>query len=110
MQFEQATIPVQDEQGFQKLKQMMLSALSKQNVERYLKAVQKSGTDLRAFEAQLQRGVWDSFWGEQGSKPVETYQKLPVSDQGQVREFFLTQIEEVGGDVRRRYQKLFRYS
>jgi hypothetical protein len=37
------------------------------------------------------------------------YQALTVSDQAQMREFYLTRVEEVDPGLRRKFQQLYRY-
>jgi hypothetical protein len=38
------------------------------------------------------------------------YQKLPTSDQAQVRELYLVGIEQVATDLRRKHQKVYEYA
>ena len=43
-------------------------------------------------------------------KSLDLYGKMPASDQGQLREFYLTRLEEVEPALRKKYMKIYRYS
>ena len=65
---------------------------------------------MRAFEAVLAERVFDQLAGVAPQRPTfEMYRELSGSDQGVIREFYLTQIEEVPVELRTKYLKLYRY-
>ena len=37
------------------------------------------------------------------------YGTLPLSDQAQIREFYLSKLEEVSAELRTKFQKIYRY-
>jgi hypothetical protein len=39
----------------------------------------------------------------------QLYQALPVSDQAQMREFYLSKLEGIDGALRHRFRKLYQY-
>jgi hypothetical protein len=48
--------------------------------------------------------------GAASSRPCEElFSELSLSDQGMIREFYLTRIEEVPTQLRAKYAKLYRY-
>ena len=57
-----------------------------------------------------QRGVWKKLTGRQvGDECAQLYQALPVSDQAQMREFYLSKLEDVDQALRHKFQKLYQY-
>jgi hypothetical protein len=108
MTFEQAGIAVQSTE-FEKLKDVINSALSAANINKFMKAVDSNGFLIRQFEEILDRGLLNKAVNGSPSA-LELYKNMPASDQGQMREFYLTRIEEVAVDIRKKYQKIYRYS
>jgi hypothetical protein len=108
MAFEQAGIAVQSTE-FEKLKDLINSALSTANINKFMKAVDNNGFLIRQIEEILDRGLLNKVVSGSASA-LELYKKMPASDQGQLREFYLTRIEEVAVEVRKKYQKIYRYS
>ena len=47
--------------------------------------------------------------GEVGKDGAGLYQALTVSDQAQMREFYLSKVEEVDAALRTKFQKLYQY-
>ena len=110
MAFVQATIPVENTETFARLKSAVESALSPANVDAYLKALSKAGLRVREFERVLQKSLLEQANGGRTGDAATLYNQLPVSDQGQMREFYLTRIEQVPSEIRTRYRKVFQYS
>ncbi len=110
MGFEQAAIKVAKEKEFGELKNGLVRVFAPQKVEQFLKGLQGKGIRIRDFDLVLTSGVLerldDGFASSGGRK---LYEVLPTSDQAQVREFFLSKIEEVDPALRAKYQKLYRY-
>ena len=110
MAFVQATIPVENTETFARLKSAVESALSPANVDAYLKALSKAGLRVREFERVLQKSLMEHANGGRNGDAATLYNQLPVSDQGQMREFYLTRIEQVPSEIRTRYRKVFQFS
>ena len=108
--FEPTVIRVEREKEFEELKGAMDRALDSERVEKFLKRVRKSGARIRDLEAILARGVFekvDDTLAKQGARKL--YETLTVSDQAQMREFYLSRVEEVEPGLRTKFQQLYRY-
>jgi hypothetical protein len=108
MAFEQASIAIQSAE-FEQLKGLIDQALSKDNVSKFMKSIESNGLLVRHFEEILNRGLLNKIIKVSDSA-LALYSKMPASDQGQMREFYLTRIEEVDIEVRRKFQKIYAYS
>ena len=109
MAFVQAQIPVANAETFNRLKDALAQQLSPVHVEKFLKIAEETGLRIRDFEGLLKKSVFDKVVPPQGGAQ-SLYQQLPASDQGQIREFYLSQIEEVDPALRGKYRKLYQYS
>ena len=109
MAFTQAQIPVEKTELFSKLKDSIAQALSAVHVERFLQVADATGLRIRNFEGLLKKSVFDKVVPPQGGAE-NIYQQLPASDQSQIREFYLTQVEEVDPALRGKFRKLYQYS
>jgi hypothetical protein len=105
--FQQAPIAVQNQESFAALKQCIDRAFSAAGVEGFLKKVSKADLPVRRFERILERRMLDPGKAERSAWML--YQSLSTSDQGQIREYYLTRVEEVEGSLRNRYQEIYRY-
>ena len=106
MAFEQATIKVEKEQEFQELKSVINRVFSLDNVEGFLKRLKSSNLRVRDWDSVIDNGALDLG---SGSTAKALYQSLAVSDQAQVRELYLSRVEQVDPGLRARFQKLYRY-
>jgi hypothetical protein len=108
--FEQATLKVDNEQQFQELRGAIDRALSADLVARFLKQMESSGVRIRDFDAVLAKGIFEKGDVSLAKKQAGSlYQSLTVSDQSQIREFYLSRIEQVEPALRTKFQKLYRY-
>ena len=108
--FQPTVIKVEKEQEFEELRGAIDRALAPDRVEKFLKRVRRSGARIRDLETILARGVFekvDDAVAKLGA--LNLYQALPVSDQAQIREFYLSRVEEVESGVRTKFQQLYRY-
>src|SRR5579864_7980322 len=106
--FIQAQIEVENKAVFAELKSAIENALHAR-VEDFLRAVKRSGNNVRQFEALLMEHVFE-LPETQTTRPCEElYRELGSSDQGLIREFYLTSIEEIPSELRAKYSKLYRY-
>ncbi len=111
MEFAQAQIAVENGPVFRELKSVIENALSERNVEAFLHTLKRFSFKVRQFEKVLAGHVFEQLPGAAASKPAEElYTGLSPSDQGMIREFYLTAIERVPMELRQKYQKLYQYS
>jgi hypothetical protein len=111
MSFEQAAIEVAKKQEFGELKGALARVFAAEKVEQFLKRLQSKGVRVRDFDLMLASGALeqvDEVLGRPGAGR-KLYEALPVSDQAQMREFYLSKVEEVDPAVRTKFQKLYRY-
>jgi hypothetical protein len=108
--FQQTVIRIDREQEFEELRGAIGRALGPERVQKYLKRVRRSGARVRDLEVILARGVFekvDDIMAKLGAQKL--YQALTVSDQAQMREFYLSRVEEVEPVMRTKFQQLYRY-
>jgi hypothetical protein len=70
------------------------------------------GIRIRNFEGVLEKQALEHVDGEWKKAPKsaqELYQELTVSDQGQLREFYLSKLEQVEVAVRHRFRRIYQY-
>jgi hypothetical protein len=111
VRFEQATIKLEKEKEFSELKSAVVTAFSSRNVQRFLKRVASAGVRIRDFEVILAKGVFEQIDGAvaKGETAQALYSSLTVTDQGQMKEFYLFKIEDVAPELRARFQKIYQY-
>ena len=109
MAFEQAAIEVQKKEEFEQLKSAISRAFASENVQKYLKQVSSAGVRIRDFDSVLANGVLERVGALSGGKAKDLYSALTVTDQAQMKEFYLFKIEEVGPDLRAKFQKIYQY-
>jgi hypothetical protein len=113
MGFEQATIKIEKQPEFAKLQAAVEQAFLPEKVERFLKQLDRKGIRIREFDAVLSaRALEDVIGGSAAGSSLSTwqlYQELPLSDQAQMREFYLSKLETVGIALRHKFKKLYQY-
>ena len=112
MAFEQAAIKVQKEKEFAALKAAINRVFADEVVEKYLKRVASAGIRIRDFDLLLARGVFEQVdetlaSSERGAKNL--YDALALTDQAQIKEFYLFKLEEVSAELRAKFHKLYQY-
>jgi hypothetical protein len=106
--FEQATIKVEKLKEFAELKSAINRAFALENIQKYLKQVASAGMRIRDFDLVLAKGILEKVAGsEQSAKNL--YAALTLTDQAQMKEFYLSKIEEVGPELRAKFQKIYQY-
>jgi hypothetical protein len=106
--FEQATIKVEKEQEFGELKGAITRVFAPEKAEKFLNQVQKAGLRVRELEPILEKGIVEKV--AQSAKPAQVlYKELPLSDQAQMREFYLSKLETVDTALRHKFRKLYQY-
>ncbi len=110
--FEQATIKVQKQEEFGKLQAAIEQAFLPENAERFLKQLDRKGTRVRDFDAVLSaRALEQAGIGSVRSElsAWQMYQALTLSDQAQIREFYLSKLETIDAALRHKFKKLYQY-
>jgi hypothetical protein len=107
--FEQATIKIEKTQEFAELRAAIDRAFQAAKVEKFLKLLDRKGIRIRDFDAVLVAKALEDVAGGSGLKAVQLYQSLTLSDQAQMREFYLSQLESVDQSLRHRFKKLYQY-
>jgi hypothetical protein len=92
--FEKALIAVQKVEEYEALKGVIERVFAPQQLEALLKKLASAGIPVRKLETMLDRRVFEA---------------LSPSDQGQLREFYLSTLESVDNAVREKYAKVYRY-
>jgi hypothetical protein len=107
--FEQATIKVEKAVEFGKLQAAVEKAFLPEQAEKFLKLLDRKGIRVRDFEAILAARLLEGVTGDAGLGAQQLYQALPVSDQAQMREFYLSKLETVDQALRHKFKKLYQY-
>src|SRR5205085_6263210 len=110
--FEKALIRVENEKEFEELKGAIKRAFSPENVESFLKRLRSRNIRVRDFDAIVTQHVFedvDSGLKQSGVTAQQLYKALTMSDQAQIREFYLSKIEEVDTALRHKFRKLYQY-
>ena len=108
MAFEQAAIKVEKAQEFGALQAAVEQAFLPDKVERFLQHLDRKGIRIRDFDAVLAKRVLEGFSGA-GLNARQLYESLPVSDQAQMRELYLSKLEGVDVALRHKFKKLYQY-
>jgi hypothetical protein len=106
--FEQAAIKVEKAQEFAKLQATIEQAFLPEEAEQFLKQLDRKGIRVRDVDAVLAQRVLEIF-GEPGLNAQQLYQALTLSDQAQMREFYLSRLEGVDVALRHKFKKLYQY-
>jgi hypothetical protein len=106
--FEQAAIKVEKAQEFARLQAAIEQAFLPDKVEQFLKQLDRKGIRVRNVDAVLAKKLLEQF-GEPGLNAQLLYQALPLSDQAQIRELYLSKLEGVDTALRHKFKKLYQY-
>jgi hypothetical protein len=112
MGFQQAAIKIEREKEFEELKAAGVHVFARDTVEKLLKRVRAAGLRIRDFEPILEAGIFervDKGFGKSATGTKQLYEALTVSDRAQMREFYLSKVEDVDPALRAKYQKIYRY-
>jgi hypothetical protein len=104
-------LPIQSVTVYEVLHAALDRVLAPPAVERLLRKLENRGLKARGFEQLLAAKVLeqlDERLAGSGKTASEWYAELPVPDQGQLREFYLTAIEAVDPGLREKYAKIYR--
>jgi len=108
--FEQAAIKIERQQEFSTLQAAVEQAFLPVNVERFLKRLDRKGIRVREFDRVLSERVLEEAAGGSAKSGLSAlYQALTLSDQAQMREFYLSKLETVDTALRHKFRKLYQY-
>ncbi|PYX27468.1 MAG: hypothetical protein DMG77_18685 [Acidobacteria bacterium] len=107
--FEQAAIKIEKAQEFAQLQAVVQQAFLPEKAERFLKQLSRKGIRVRDFDAVLAVKVLEEAAGQLAVRAQELYQSLTLSDQAQMREFYLSKLEGVDIALRHKFKKLYQY-
>jgi hypothetical protein len=113
MAFEQAAIKIEKQREFSKLQGTVEQAFSPERVEKFLKQLDRKGIRIREFDAvlsaRLLEGVTSGSVAGKDLSAWQLYQALPLSDQAQMREFYLSKLETLDTALRHKFKRLYQY-
>ena len=110
--FQQAAIKIEKEQEFETLKSAIERIFTPSEVEKYLKKVKGRGLRVRDLEPILSQRIFeevDAALAKSDETAQGLYQALTISDQAQMREFYLFQVEQVAPSLRAKFKKIYQY-
>jgi hypothetical protein len=107
--FEQGVIKVEKEREFGDLKAAIEKVFAADRVAKFLKVLAGRGIRVRDLDALFAADAIDRAVGDRVGTARSLHESLPVSDQAQVREFYLSKIEEVDPALRAKFHKLYQY-
>ena len=107
--FQRAPIKIEKEQEFARLQAAVEQAFLAEKVEKFLKHLDRKGIRVRDFDVVLAQRILEGVVGEEGLDARGLYGSLPVSDQAQMREFYLSKLETVDQALRHKFKKMYQY-
>jgi hypothetical protein len=112
MPFQQAGIRVEKLDEFEQLQSALMRVFAPGDVVRFLRLLQRKNVPIRDFYRVLREKLLeqsDAQLARSGKSAQQLYDALAVSDQAQMREFYLTALEAVDQPLREKFNKLYRY-
>ncbi|MGH9806920.1 MAG: hypothetical protein ACRD9W_06615 [Terriglobia bacterium] len=97
---------------FEQLRSALSRIFAAGAVEMFLRRLQRKGVPIRDFHRVVREKLLercDTALAQSGKTAQQLYDALPVSDQAQMREFYLTTLEAVALPLREKFNKLYRY-
>ena len=110
--YQQAGIEIQNKEPYAELQSAMSRAFAPGAVQKLLQKLENTGVPIRNFDAVLERRIIervDLVLEKSGKTAAALYAALTVSDQAQIREFYLTALEAVDLGLREKFSKVYRY-
>ena len=110
--FEQGPVKVEREKEFGELKSALQRVFARERIEKFLRHLDKKGIKARDFEKILDKKLIeavDQQLASSGQSARQVYDSLALPDQGLIREFYLSSVDQVESALRQRFQKLFTY-
>ncbi len=110
--FQQAGLAIEKLAEFEQLRSAVTRVFAPGTEERFLRLLQRKGVPIRDFERVRREQLLeqaDPRLAQSGATAQQLYGALTVSDQAQMREFYLTTLEALDLSLREKYNKLYRY-
>jgi len=110
--FQQAGIRIEKLDEFEQLHSALTRIFAPAAIETFLRLLQRKGVPIRDFPRVLREKLLekaDATLARSGRSVQQLYDALTISDQAQMREFYLTTLEVVDQPLRERFNKLYRY-
>ncbi len=110
--FQQAGLAIEKLDEFDQLRSALTRVFAPGDVEHFLRLLQRKGVPIRDFDRIRREKLLeqaDSKLAQAGKTAQQLYDALTVSDQAQMREFYLTTLEAVDLSLREKFNKLYRY-
>jgi hypothetical protein len=110
--FQQAALRVEKLDEFEQFRSALVRVFAVDAVADFLRLLQRKRVPIRDFDRVLRGKLLeraDRKLAQAGKSAQQLYEALPVSDQAQVREFYLTALEAVDLPLREKFNKLYRY-
>ena len=107
--FQKAAIKIEKPEEFAKLQKAVEQAFLPERAEQFLKQLDRKGIRVRDFDGGAGAAFAGNRVGEAGLDGRKLYEALPVSDQAQMREFYLSKLEGVDVALRHKFKKLYQY-
>lgn len=106
---EQAALKVEKQREFEELSGAIGRVFAAERVERFLKQVRGRIRDFDAVLANRTLERVDGAIAKSGTTAKQLYEALPLSDQAQMRELYLSKLEAVDTALRHKFKKAFQY-
>ena len=107
--FQKAAIKIEKAEEFARLQKAVEQAFLPEKAEGFLKQMDRKGIRVRDFDAVLAQRLLEGVVGEAGLNAQQLYQSLPESDQAQMREFYLSRLEDLAPETRTKFKQLYQY-
>jgi len=110
--YQQAGIEIQNKEPYAELQSALNRAFAPGAVQKLLQKLENTGVPIRNFDAVLERKIIervDLALEKSGKTAAVLYSALTVSDQAQIREYYLTALEAVDLGLREKFSKVYRY-
>ncbi len=107
MGFEQATIPIEKKREFEQLHDAIDRLFTPPLAEKFLGSLKSKGINVRQFDRVLADKLIDRNDKQVGSAAA-LYEELTLTDQAQLREFYLERLEKISGELRHKFSTIYR--
>jgi hypothetical protein len=110
--FQQPVLGVEKREEFAQLQSAMERIFAAGSVDRFLRLLRSKGVPIRDFDRVLREKLLeqaDATLAKSGKSARQWYDAVSVSDQAQIREFYLTALEAVDLPLREKFKQLYRY-
>jgi hypothetical protein len=110
--YTKAEIEIQNKEPFRELQSALSRVFAPAAVSKFLQKLENTGVPIRNFDAVLERRIVervDATLEKSGVTTAALYAALTVSDQAQIREYYLTALEAVDLELREKFSKVYRY-